>query len=57
MEDDKELFSDDIDNMVIDEYFYGCPSKEDYGMLFRHVMKKLNRLNQKIDLILKGAGD
>lgn len=55
MEDDKELFSDDIDNMVIDKYFYDRPSKEDYGMIFRHVMKKLNRLNEKIDLVLNGA--
>lgn len=57
MEDDKELFSEDIDNNVIDEYFYDRPSKEDYGILFRHVMKKLNRLSEKIDLILNDADD
>ncbi|MCP4254561.1 MAG: hypothetical protein GY775_14385 [Candidatus Scalindua sp.] len=58
MEGDKELFSEDIYNKIIDEYFYSkCQSTADYGMIFQRVMKKLNRINQKIELKSKGANN
>lgn len=57
MQNDKDLFSEDIDNEIIVEYFYDRPEREDFGMLFQRVMKKLNRINQKIDLKSNDADD
>jgi hypothetical protein len=55
MQNDKDLFSDEIDKDVIDKYFYGkCQSTADYGKIFERIMKKLNRMNQMIELKSKG---
>ena len=56
MQNDKELFSEDVDNKVIDDHFYSaCQSTADYGKIFERIMKKLNRMNQKIELKSNGA--
>ncbi len=50
MEDDNDMFSEDIDIDLIHENYYCGNDDSDYGILFKRIMQKMNRINQKIDM-------